>query len=381
MFDTFLKFVKSEQTGGILLIFCTAISLLITNSSWGNQYLSFWEINLGMSLHHWINDGLMAVFFLLVGLEIKRELIGGELSSISSAAMPVMAAIGGMLFPAVLFLTFNYNQPSASGWGIPMATDIAFALGMLSLLGNRVPVALKVFLVAVAVVDDLGAILVIALFYAHGFSWMWFGAAMVTMLVLILLNRSGSHKLLYFLIPGVLLWYFILQSGIHATIAGVLLALTIPINKDEKKSMLHHIEHAINKPVALFIMPIFALANTGIILEGDLVASLTSPVSYGILAGLIIGKPVGILLFTWLSVKTGWSTLPQGVTWAMIAGAAMLGGIGFTMSIFISTLAFDEIAFTTISKISILAGSATCAILGLTFLKFTFSKSNTENSL
>lgn len=369
--ETFKKFVASEQTGGIILLICTIISLFLANSQWGAAYLSIWEIKAGMSLHHWINDGLMAVFFLLAGLEIKREMTFGELAGIRKAALPIMAALGGMVVPASIYFFFNHNLESLSGWGIPMATDIAFALGMISLLGNRVPVSLKVFLVAVAVVDDLGAILVIALFYSDSLSLGWLAGAAVIFSTLLFMNKKGMKSLPLFLTGGIILWVCILQSGIHATVAGVLLALTIPVNHDEQLSPLHHLEHAIQKPVALLIMPIFALANTGIVLTGDLAAMLTEPVSLGIMFGLIAGKPLGIFLFTWLGVRINAGVLPDGVNWPMVAGMGLLAGIGFTMSIFISGLAFESDLTTDTAKISILTGSAIAAIGGLLALYFT----------
>lgn len=369
--DTFKRFVASEQAGGIILLICTVFSLLMANSAMGTGYLSIWEITAGMSLHHWINDGLMAVFFLLAGLEIKREMTFGELAGIKKAALPILAALGGMVVPASIYFFFNHQTESLSGWGIPMATDIAFALGMISLLGNRVPISLKVFLVAVAVVDDLGAILVIALFYSNNLALPWLAGAAVVLLALLFMNKKGVNSLAGFLVGGVLLWFCILQSGIHATVAGVLLALTIPVHQNEEHSMLHRLEHSIHKPVALLIMPLFALANTGIIVSGDITSMLLEPVSLGIIFGLVLGKPIGIFVFTFLGVKLKAGTLPDGVNWPMVVGMGLLGGIGFTMSIFISGLAFDSEQTTDFAKISILAGSAIAAIGGLLALYFT----------
>lgn len=369
--DTFKKFVASEQAGGIILLICTVFSLFMANSALGTGYLSIWEIKAGMSLHHWINDGLMAVFFLLAGLEIKREMTFGELAGIKKAALPILAALGGMVVPASIYVFFNHQSESLSGWGIPMATDIAFALGMISLLGNRVPISLKVFLVAVAVVDDMGAIMVIALFYSDNLALPWLAGAAVVLIALLFMNKKGVNSLAAFLLGGVLLWFCILQSGIHATVAGVLLALTIPVHQNEEQSMLHHLEHSIHKPVALLIMPLFALANTGIMVSGNISSMLLEPVSLGIIFGLVLGKPIGIFVFTFLGVKLKAGALPDGVNWPMVVGMGLLGGIGFTMSIFISGLAFNSELTTDFAKISILAGSAMAAVGGLLVLYFT----------
>ncbi len=369
MVDTFKRFVKSEQTGGILLIACTVVSLYLANSDFSETYQAFWKISIGLSLEHWINDGFMAVFFLLVGLEIKREVLDGELSTPGKALLPVIAAFGGMVVPALFFVGFNHDQPTYNGWGIPMATDIAFALGIMALLGDRIPTALKVFLVAVAVVDDLGAILVIALFYAHEFNIMYFMGGMAVLALLITLNGLKVKAMWAYIALGILLWVFILNSGVHATIAGVLLAFTIPVNHDHDKSLLHKMEHSLSRPVGLFIMPIFALANTAILIQGNVIDQLSSSESLGIITGLLLGKPVGIILMAGLVVLSGKASLPDNTNWGQLMGAAFLGGIGFTMSIFISNLAyFDELQFLQASKISILVGSLLAAVVGIVLL-------------
>ena len=379
MINTFKRFVQSEQIGGILLIGCTVISLLISNTGHAEWYSSIWKIKLGLTLEHWINDGLMAVFFLFVGLEIKREVTDGELSSMGKATMPLISAIGGMVLPAAIFLIFNYGEETVNGWGIPMATDIAFAIAVISFLGKRVPLTLKVFLVAVAVVDDLGAIMVIAIFYAQGFSWAYFIASLIVFGLLIAMNLFGVKKLSYYLILGAVLWFLILQTGIHATIAGVLLAFTIPWDADHDKSLLHNLEHALARPVGLIVMPLFALANTAISLQGDLMGQLNSSESLGIILGLVVGKPLGIILMALLVVKLNLGSIPQGVNWTQLTGAAFLGGIGFTMSIFIANLAYADLPqFIEASKISILTASLLAAAFGFLLLLVSSKKSSNE---
>jgi NhaA family Na+:H+ antiporter len=297
----------------------------------------------------------MSIFFLLVGLEIKREILTGELSSPKKAALPIFAAVGGMLVPALIYIILNLNSPTSSGWGIPMATDIAFALGVLSLLGKRIPFSLKIFLTALAIADDLGAILVIA--YSAGI-----------LILLLGMNKMGVKRLVFYIIPGVFLWYFVHHSGIHATIAGVLLALTIPANKVKKISLLENLEHKIVRPVNFIIMPIFALANTNIRFEKTMLDGLTSPLGLGIIFGLIIGKPLGVTLFSWLSVKFGLANLPVGATWKHIIGLGMLAGIGFTMSIFIALLSLQDPTYQVEAKFAILAASICSGITGFLFL-------------
>src|SRR5687768_8480934 len=371
--NLFRDFTNSEKTGGIILLFCTALSLYIANSAAGENYIHFWHTKIGFgplhySIEHWINDGLMAIFFLLVGLEIEREIYIGELSNIKKASLPIAAAIGGMLVPAAIHFAFNQGTASQHGFGIPMATDIAFALGMLSLLGKRIPFGLKIFLTALAIIDDLGAILVIAIFYNTGISWTYLGLALGIFALLLLFNRLKINKLWLYLVPGVFMWYCMMQSGVHATISGVLLAFAIPFGKNDETNISYQLQHYLHKPVAFIILPIFALANTAIVLESTWYDDLSSSNSLGILLGLLVGKPVGIFLLGWLLVKMKWGYLPENVNWKLIGGAGMLGGIGFTMSIFIANLAFSEPALVQASKIAVLAGSLLSTLAGLAFL-------------
>lgn len=374
----FKDFLKTGSAGGLILIACVVVSLLLANSLLGPAFERFLALEIGytsdlLQLKYpvllWINDGLMAVFFLLVGLEIKRELVEGELSSFKQAALPVFAAIGGMLVPAVVYTLFNQGTETASGWGIPMATDIAFAIAVISLLGKRVPLSLKVFLTALAIVDDLGAILVIALFYSTEMHLTYLLYAGAVFALLILFNRIGVKNIWLYLLPGVVMWYFIHHSGIHATIAGVLTALTLPTTPDEVESPLEKLEHALTRPVNFLIMPIFALANTNIRFESEMLGGLTSSLGLGIIFGLMAGKPIGILFFSWLSVKLGISTLPTGTRWIQFLGLGLLAGIGFTMSIFIALLSFSEPAFQTQAKFAILIASLLSGLLGFLFLK------------
>lgn len=369
--NTLKEFIASQQFSGVLLIICTFFSLMMSNSGVGPEYIRFWEAGIGhFSITHLINDVLMAVFFLLVGLEIKRELVVGELSTFQKASLPVTVAIGGMLVPAIIYALINRNTTTFSGWGIPMATDIAFALGFITLAGKRVPNSLKVLLVALAVVDDLGAILVIAAFYSSGIQIIWLIAAIVVFLVLLVLNKKKITSLFPYLAGGILLWYFVYQSGIHATIAGVLLAFTIPMSDEEENSLLHKMEHALQKPVNNYIMPLFALANTSIIIEGNISDMLSNTLAYGIIIGLLIGKPLGICAAVWLSVKTKLSVMPENANWKGILGMGFLGGIGFTMSIFISLLAFDNnYTYTMEAKVAILCASLVAGTIGFLLLK------------
>ena len=374
----FNEFLESEQTGGLLLLACTVVSMVLANSDWADSYIHFWHINLQFpiagldldhSIEHWINDGLMAIFFLLVGLEIERELYIGELSSLRKAILPVIAAMGGMLIPALIHFSLNSGTIYQNGFGIPMATDIAFALGMLSLLGKRVPVALKVFLTALAIIDDLGAILVIAFFYNNGISLVYLSAALGIFVLLLLFNRLRIRRLVFYLVPGIIMWYCMLQSGVHATITGVLLAFAIPFTKnDDATNPSYRLQHALHKPVAFLILPVFALANTAVQLLPGWTEQLRSSNSLGIITGLFLGKLTGIVVFSWAFVKMKITILPSGVSWKHIAGVGCLAGIGFTMAIFIANLAFNDPAIIQDSKIAIFAGSLISCVVGLVLL-------------
>lgn len=372
----FSEFFASEKAGGIILLACTVASLLVANSAWGASYTQFWQshadlsfasVKLDYSLEHWINEGLMAVFFLLVGLEIERELYAGELAEWKKATLPVAAAVGGMAVPALIHFIFNGNTATQSGFGIPMATDIAFALAMLSLLGDKVPASLKIFLTALAIIDDLGAILVIAVFYNQGLSWTYLGAALGIYAALLIMGRMKVYNLFFYILPGLVMWYCMLQSGVHATITGVLLAFAIPFGKNES-GVSYKLQHFLHKPVAFFILPVFALANTGLVLSTGWYHELGSRNSLGVILGLLVGKPAGILLFCWLLIRLKWGALPAGTPWKYLAGAAVLAGIGFTMSIFISNLAFSDPGTIQASKIAVLTGSALASVAGLTLL-------------
>jgi NhaA family Na+:H+ antiporter len=365
----FLDFFKSEKFSGFLLIGCTALSLLVANSSWGESYAHFWHYPFaGLTVELWINDGLMAVFFLLVGLEIEREIYIGELSTFRLAILPIVAALGGMLVPAGIHLLLNNGTPTASGAGIPMATDIAFALGILSLAGKAVPPAIKVFLTALAIIDDLGAILVIALFYTEQLSILYLSIALLTFALLFFLGKKGITRGWVYGIGGLVLWYCMFRSGVHATISGVLLAFAIPFGKGGNQSLSARLQHFLHPIVAYFIVPVFALANTGIILSGEILHTLGSVNSLGIMMGLTLGKPIGIVLFSAVAVQIKTASLPSGVAWKHIMAAGMLAGIGFTMSIFITILAFPDSATIVSSKVAILVASLLSAFIGL----FTF---------
>lgn len=373
----FVEFFESEKASGVILILCTIASIIIANSPLGKSFVDFWHIKVGFetgslalkySVEHWINDGLMAIFFLLIGLEIERELYAGELSDLKRASLPIFAALGGMAMPSLLHFLLNRGTETQSGIGIPMATDIAFALGVLALLGNRVPIALNIFLVALAIIDDLGAIAVIALFYARDFSPLYLVVALGIFAGLLVFNRLGVHRLFFYLIPGLVMWYFMFKSGIHATIAGVLLAFAIPFGRGDEASPSYQLQHFLHKPVAFVIMPLFALANTGIALSGNWTGGLTTSNSLGIFAGLFLGKPLGIVLFGLLAVKLGLSQLPGEVTWKHIIGVGFLGGIGFTMSIFITLLAFESSEVIQSSKIAILFSSLLAGTTGFLIL-------------
>ncbi len=375
----FTEFFESERTGGIVLLACTVLSLLLANVVLGATYTDFWHTKWGeLSVEHWVNDGLMAIFFLLIGLELEREIYIGELSSARSAIFPAIAAAGGMVMPALFHFFFNNGTPTQGGTAIPMATDIAFALGILSLVGSRVPAALKIFLTALAVMDDLGAILIIAIFYSTGISWFNLGIVAAIMLFLFILNRLKVHNLIPYLIGGVAMWYFMLHSGVHATITGILLAFVIPFGKGDEKSPSYILQHLLHKPVAFIILPIFALANTSILIAPDWYASFTTANSLGIITGLIIGKPLGVFLFCFLAVTLGLARLSEGLTWRHIFGAGLLAGIGFTMSIFITLLAFNDADIVNNAKIAILAASLVAGLAGFLWLRFFTKPSTTE---
>ena len=373
--NLFKAFFESEKAGGFLLIFATIISLFLTNSIFQIQYLQIWNYQIGNhSLVEWINDGLMTIFFLLIGLELEREVYIGELSSLKKATLPLIGALGGMIIPALIYAGFNYGTTTQSGVGIPMATDIAFAIGILSLLGNQVPISLKIFLTALAVIDDLGAIIVIAIFYTSSVSLLNLGIALGILAFLFVLNRLKVNNLIPYLIGGILMWYFMLNSGVHATITGVLLAFVIPFGDGSKKNISYKLQHLLHQPVAFVILPLFALANTCIVLNSNWHEGLSHMNSIGIILGLFIGKPIGIWLFSYLSVLLGIGILPKSLNWYTLFGAAILGGIGFTMSIFISLLAFNNNEDIINSKIAIVIASTLAAITGFIFLKFKLKK-------
>lgn len=380
----FVEFFESEKASGVILILCTITSILIANSYFGKGYLDFWHTKVGFeisgvalkySVEYWINDGLMAIFFLLIGLEIERELYIGELSDLKNATLPIFAAIGGIAMPALFHFLFNQGTETQAGIGIPTATDIAFALGVLALLGSRAPVSLKIFLSALAIIDDLGAITIIALFYVGDFSLLYLVLALGILVGLFILNRLGVHRLPFYLIPGIIMWYCMLKSGVHATIAGVLLAFVIPFGNGDEQSPSYRLQHFLHKPVAFLIMPLFALANTGIALTGNWVEGLTTSNSLGIFTGLFVGKPLGIVLFSFVAIKIGLSQLPNDVSWKHIIGAGFLGGIGFTMSILITALAFSNPEVVQTSKISILLSSLLAGVVGFMILSRETAKS------
>jgi Na+:H+ antiporter, NhaA family len=419
----FQDFAHKQSSGGILLIIATVVALVWANSPLGESYAALWhtkltvgvgDFSISKDLTHWINDGLMAVFFFVVGLEIKREVLVGELSSARNAALPVAAAVGGAVVPALIYLAINAGTEGSRGWGIPMATDIAFALGVLALLGERAPVALKVFLTALAIVDDIVAVLVIALFYTSEISWGALGAGAVFLAALVVANLLGVGRTLVYAVLGAGLWLCFLLSGVHATIAGVLLAFTVPAvsfidpgaflergryvldrferagekgenvlaNEERQAALhalnhaaykleppLHELEHALHPWVVFAIMPLFALANAGVPLGGGVVEALTSPVALGIVLGLVVGKQLGITLFAWLAVRSGLSELPRGIGWRHVYGAGWLAGIGFTMSLFITDLAFSEDSLVEVAKLGILGASLIAGVVGWAILR------------
>jgi len=373
----FLEFFESERTSGVILLLSAMAAILIANSPYGKNFLDLWHIKMGFDLGpvhlrydllHWINDGLMTIFFLLIGLEIEREIYIGELASLKNASLPIFAALGGMLAPAVIFLVLNHGKPTQYGFGIPMATDIAFALGALALLGNKVPASIKIFLTAFAIIDDLGAMVVIALFYAEGFSLTYLLLSLAVFAFLLFLNRRGVNAIPAYLLPGLLMWVLMLQSGVHAAIAGVLLAFAIPFRGGSRSAPSSRIQHFLHKPVAFLIMPVFALANTGIIFSRDLLQNIVSSNTAGIFTGLLIGKPLGILLFALLAIKLGFAKLPDDIGFKELLGVGFLGGIGFTMAIFITILAFGETEIAQSSKIAVMLASFSSGVAGLWIL-------------
>jgi len=420
----FQRFFSTSASGGVVLLVCCVVALGWANSPWAAAYHHLWEtvvtvgapgFGLSLPLHAWVNDGLMAIFFFLVGLEIKREVLVGELATRRSATLPVAAALGGMIVPAALYASINTGGPGSAGWGVPMATDIAFALGILALLGDRVPASLRVFLAALAIADDLGAVLVIALFYTSAISWASLAGAGIVLVLLLGLNRAGARRPFTYALLGAVLWFLMLKSGIHATIAGVLLALTVPARTriseeeflakaeaslaefraadepgtnvltnqghqhalqslesaaDEAQAPLQRMEHALHGIVAFVIMPIFALANAGVTLGDDAGMALTSPIAVGVAMGLLLGKPIGITLASFIAVRSGAADLPSGSTWMHVHGVAWLGGIGFTMSLFIAGLAFASPALLDVAKLGILGASTVAGIVGFLMLRF-----------
>ncbi len=375
----FKKFFQIAQSSGNLLIICVILSLLIANSSLGSNFQELLDFRLGSySISLWINDGLMTIFFLLVGLEIKREILEGELSSFKNATLPIFAALGGMLVPAAIFYFFNQGSKYENGWGIPMATDIAFSLAIISMLGKRVPVSIKIFLTALAIVDDLGAIVVIAIFYTEKIETTYLLLSSLVLLILIILNFFKVKRHIFYLIPGVFLWYFMHHSGIHATIAGVLLAFTIPTNEsDTEISPLEKLEEKLHTPVNYFIMPLFALANTNIKFHNGMVDGLFTNFGYGIILGLALGKVIGINLFSFIAIKLKLSDLPNNSKWSQMLGAGLLAGIGFTMSIFIALLSYKgELEIQEEAKFAILVASAISGFMGYFLLKAISDKHN-----
>lgn len=371
----FGEFFESEKAGGLILIFCTLISLLIANSSYYDSYHHFWQTSVANhSVEYWINDGLMAFFFLLIGLELEREIYSGELSNFKNALLPVIAAVGGMIVPAGIHFLFNNGLSTQNGAGIPMATDIAFAIGVLSLLGNRVPVALKIFLTALAVIDDLGAILTIAIFYSNGLDWQSLIISLSIFVGLLIMNRLKITNVFLYLIPGIFMWYFMSLSGVHPTISGVLLAFAIPFGTGAEKSTSYILQHVLHKPVAFFVLPLFALANTAIHIGESSMQGFVNSNSIGIFFGLVIGKCIGISLFTYLAIKLSVSELSEELNMKQIVGVSFLGGIGFTMSIFITLLAFTDVDIINNSKLAILISSLVAAIIGSLILSVTLKK-------
>lgn len=372
--NLFKGFFDSEKVAGLLLVFCTIISLLIANSSIGRAYISFMHnkvdlsfasISLDLSVEHWVNDGLMAIFFLMIGLEVEREIYIGELADFKKAILPLAAAVGGISIPALIHFLFNKGTITQAGFAIPMATDIAFALGILALAGNKIPTAVRVFLTALAISDDIGAITVIAFFYTKAVLFAYLLMALGILLGMFILNRLKIKRLIFYILPGIVMWYCFLRSGVHATIAGVLLAFVIPFDEKDEENISYQLQHFLHKPVAFIIVPVFALVNTAIFIPSNVIASLSTANSLGIILGLVVGKLTGIFLFTFILVKTGLADLQEGLTWKNLAGIGLLGGIGFTMSMFISNLAFNDPGLVSSSKLSVLIASTLAATTGL----------------
>lgn len=377
----FADFFKSEKAGGILLAGAAILSIFLVNTGICKDLPNFLKtyIDLGipglkLSIEHWINDLFMAIFFLLIGLELEREIYAGELSALKKASLPIAAALGGMLVPAAIHFLFNSGSPTQSGWGIPMATDIAFALAMLTVVGKKVPTSVKIFLTALAVIDDLGAILVIAIFYSSGINLVMLSISLGIWGVLIVLNRLKINSLIPYLLGGLAMWYFMLQSGVHATISGVLLAFAIPFGSGGEKSPSFFLQHKLHYPVAFLILPLFAFANTAIQIDLEVFNSSDISNMIGIILGLLVGKPVGIFLFSMLAIRIGMSQLPEGMNHLQVLATGMLAGIGFTMAIFISLLAFQDPSFVLQSKMAIIAGSIGSSILGLITFKLSIKK-------
>ena len=378
----FDEFFHSEKAGGLILMVCTAISLLLANSAWGEGYQHLWHASLGPKpLEFWINDGLMTIFFLLVGLEIEREIYVGEFADFRKAMLPILAALGGMLVPAAIHYGFNHGSSFQQGFGIPMATDIAFSLGILSLLGSRVPVMLKVFLTALAIIDDLGAIIIIALFYSEGIVMMYLTFSVLLFGTMIILNRMGANQTWIYLVLGAVLWYCLYQTGVHPTITGVLLAFALPFRDGGEASPSYRLQHHLHKPVAFFILPVFALANTAIPISMDVFSSLPTVNNLGVILGLVVGKPIGILLFSLAGIALGLCSLPEGTGTKHILGAGMLAGIGFTMSIFITLLAFSDPRIINETKVAVLVASLVAGVLGYAWLRMTLPDPVEENSI
>ncbi|WP_017211447.1 Na+/H+ antiporter NhaA [Clostridium beijerinckii] len=386
--NPFLQFFKNESSSGIVLLFCAIIAIIIANSNFSSMYnniihtyitIGYKDFSLSMSILHWINDGLMAIFFLVVGMEIKREIVFGELKSFKKTILPVSAAIGGMVVPAIIYALFNFNQPTIIGWGIPMATDIAFALGILSLVGKKAPKGIIIFLTALAIVDDLGAIIVIAIFYTSEISWIALIIGLIIFLAIMLANKLNIKNKWLYIIFGIILWICFLKSGVHATIAGVLLGMGLPIGKNMEEfrtSILYRFEHVLTPLSSFIIMPIFALANSGITIDiNSLSAAIMNPVSLGIILGLFIGKQIGIFGASYILVKLKIAKLPSKVTKRHLYGASVLGGIGFTMSLFVSSLSFTEESALSMAKISIIIASILSAAFGAAIFKIIKFKS------
>jgi len=365
----FRHFFDNEKSAGLLLLLCTAVSIGLANV-FGQSYVNIFS----EQVLFWVNDILMTIFFLHVGLEIKKELYFGELSNIKKSLLPVICAIGGMVVPITIYIAINHDADSLNGFGIPMATDIAFSLSILSLLGHRVPVSLKIFLAALAVIDDMGAIVVIGVFYADGFSLLYFGAALLLFAIMVALNHARLHKLWTYILLGGAMWFFTYKSGVHPTISGVLLAFAIPFANGSRKYISHFLRRRLRRPVAFFILPLFALANTAILISPSVFNSLTSSNSLGIMLGLLVGKPVGIFLFALIGVAIGWCTIPADIKKQHLLWTGMLAGIGFTMSIFVTLLAFTDAAIIDHSKIAILLGSILSGIIGYFGLRLSLNR-------